>query len=124
MSATVADALISLTPTAQWTLGNNNDYSTCVWLSPNITQPTQAAVDNEIAVLNSTQPLTDCKNQASKLLYETDWTTIPDVANPLNNPYLLNQDEFFVYRNAVRKLAVNPVANPTWPILPTEKWST
>lgn len=124
MSATVADALFALTPTAQWTLADNNDYNTCVWYSPSITQPTQAQVNNEIAILNSNQPLADCKAKASKLLYETDWTTIPDVADPINNPYLTNQAEFIVYRNALRKLAVTPVANPTWPTKPTEKWSS
>ena len=124
MSATIADALAVLAPGAEWSMTNAADYSTCVWYSPSIPQPSQAQVDQEIDTLNINQPLVDCKNQASKLLYETDWTTIPDVANPLNNPHLLNQDEFFAYRNAVRKLAVNPVANPAFPTVPVEKWSS
>lgn len=64
-----------------------------------------------------------CKQQASDLLYATDWTTIPDVANPANNPYLMNQADFIAYRNAVRQLAVNPVTNPVFPDKPTEQWS-
>ena len=64
-----------------------------------------------------------CKETASKLLYETDWTTIPDVANTANHPYLMNQADFIAYRNTVRQLAVNSVANPTFPIKPTEQWS-
>lgn len=63
-----------------------------------------------------------CKQTASQLLYATDWTTIADVANPVNTPYLYNQAEFIVYRNAVRKLAVNPVADPTFPTKPNEVW--
>lgn len=65
----------------------------------------------------------DCKSRASTLLYETDWTTISDVANPENNPYLKNQSDFIAYRNILRQYAVNPVINPTWPTKPTEQWS-
>jgi hypothetical protein len=68
--------------------------------------------------------LNDCKKQASALLYETDWTTIPDVANTANSPYLTNQAEFIAYRNEVRKLAVNPVADPTFPTVPTAQWAS
>lgn len=64
-----------------------------------------------------------CKQQASQMLYATDWTTIPDVANPTNTPYLMNQADFIAYRNQVRQLAVNPVANPVFPTKPTEQWS-
>jgi hypothetical protein len=124
MSATITDALLSLTPTAQWVMTNANDYNTCEWLSPNINQPTQAQINNEIAVLNANQPLVDCKNKASELLYATDWTTIADVSSSTNNPYLTNSADFIAYRNAVRKLAVTPVANPTWPTVPTAKWSS
>lgn len=74
-----------------------------------------ADVDNQASI-------TACKQEASQRLYDTDWTTIADVANPVNSPYLSNQADFIVYRNAVRKLAVNPVANPTFPDKPNEIW--
>lgn len=123
MSANINDALKVLTPTAQWALTNVDEYSTLQWFSPEITQPTQEQVDAEIATINAQQPLVDCKNQASKLLYETDWTSIPDVASPSNNPYLTNQAEFLAYRQQLRQLAVNPVADPVWPTIPTAQWS-
>jgi len=63
-----------------------------------------------------------CKETASDLLYQTDWTTIPDVANPENSPYLENQPEFISYRNDIRKYAVDPVTNPVWPAIPTAQW--
>ena len=64
------------------------------------------------------------KATASALLTATDWTTIPDVANPINNPYLANQDAFIAYRSEVRKIAVNPVAgNLVWATPPTEDWA-
>lgn len=64
-----------------------------------------------------------CKEQAQAILYKTDWTTIPDIALPENNPRLLNQQEFITYRNTIRGYAINPVADPVWPTQPTEQWS-
>ena len=65
-----------------------------------------------------------CKSIATAYLQQTDWTAIPDVADPLkSNPYLMNQSEFVAYRSTVRNLAVNPVEDPVWPTLPTEQWS-
>lgn len=66
------------------------------------------------------------KQTAVNLLQQTDWTTIPDVADPqLSNPYLANQAEFISYRNAVRQYAVYPVAgNIDWPTIPQEDWQT
>ena len=64
------------------------------------------------------------KNTASQLLANTDWTTIPDIANPVvNDPYLANQDEFITYRNEIRKIAVYPTAGYlVWATPPTEAW--
>lgn len=123
MTIGIPDALLALTPTAEWAL-RGETYSGLEWLSTDIAQPTEAEVNAEIAALTLQQPLTDCKNEATKLLYETDWTTIADVADPTkSSPYLLNQNEFVAYRSNVRKLAVNPVANPVWPILPIAQWN-
>lgn len=59
-------------------------------------------------------------------LKATDWTTIPDVADPTkSNPYLSNVQDFVVYRNAVRQYAIYPVAgNIDWPAVPQEVWTT
>jgi hypothetical protein len=65
------------------------------------------------------------KNTATQKLQATDWTTIPDVADPAkSNPYLSNAQDFVVYRNAVRQYAVYPVAgNINWPVVPQEVWA-
>lgn len=65
------------------------------------------------------------KQQAVALLQETDWTSIPDVANPqYSNPYLMNQDAFLAYRSTVRNIAVNPPTTPAvFPEQPQEIWS-
>lgn len=74
------------------------------------------------------QPYTAEQNKAyaSSLLYNTDWTTIPDVADPTkSNPYLANTQEFIAYRNAVRQYAINPVAGDiAWPQVPQAVWSS
>lgn len=70
------------------------------------------------------EALFKCKSVAASLLSQTDWTAIPDVADPLkSNPYLMNQAEFVAYRSTVRNLAVNPVVDPVFPTVPTEQWS-
>lgn len=81
------------------------------------------AADNEH---KQPKPITieDNKNTAMALLSETDWTALPDVADPTkSNPYLANVSEFNAYRNAVRQIAINPVAGSIdWPIKPVADW--
>jgi hypothetical protein len=63
------------------------------------------------------------KATASQLLTGTDWTTIADVADPINSPYLANQDEFIAYRNEIRNIAVYPTAGDlVWATPPVEVW--
>jgi len=122
-TVTMAQAILVLAPGAQFSIVDNQ-YSTLVWLSPDIAIPPEAQVVAQMQVLQEEQPFVDCKNQASKLLYQTDWTTIADVADPAkSNPYLTNQAAFVAYRSQVRALAVTPVADPVWPVQPTAQWS-
>lgn len=64
------------------------------------------------------------KQKASSLLYETDWTTIPDITDATkSNPYLGNQNDFIVYRNALRQIAVKPTAGEiVFPEKPVADW--
>lgn len=65
------------------------------------------------------------KNQASSLLSATDWVELGDVSNPNNSPYLMNKNEFTVYRSALRSIAVNPpIVVDVWPTKPNEQWSS
>jgi hypothetical protein len=64
------------------------------------------------------------KATAVKKLNNTDWTELPSVSSTASNPYLINVSDFVIYRDALRAIAVNPVAgNITWPTKPTEQWS-
>ena len=69
--------------------------------------------------------IAQCKQQATNILSQTDWTSIADVGDPTkSNPYLINQAEFIAYRSTVRNYAVNPVVDPVFPTQPTEQWSS
>jgi len=72
-----------------------------------------------------TSTVEENKQTAIKLLQETDWATISDVADPtISNPYLTNQQAYYDYRNIVRGYTINPVeGNIDWPIKPEPIWS-
>ncbi len=112
--------LTSFYPRTLWTM-DGTEYSGLTWLD-SIPKPTQAELDALWVPTLEKSAKDTCKEQASALLYETDWTTIPDVANPENSPYLTNQAEFIAWRAQIRQLAVNPVVNPVFPAKPNEVW--
>jgi hypothetical protein len=72
-------------------------------------------------------PPTAAENKATAVqkLNNSDWTQIPSVSDPaLSNPYLLNKNEFDIWRNSIRQYALNPVEGLIdWPTKPTEQWS-
>jgi hypothetical protein len=89
----------------------------------------QQAIDNGWENITGNYPVpyvptsADNKATASSLLTSTDWTTIADVADPINSPYLANQGEFIAYRNEIRKIAVYPTAGDlVWATAPAEVW--
>jgi hypothetical protein len=69
------------------------------------------------------QLLSDCKQEATTRLVETDWSQMPDVTDVNNTPHLLNVQEFFTYREFCRNLVVNPIENPIFPNKPIAEWS-
>ena len=104
----------------KWSL-NGNSYDGLDWFDTT-PKPTQAELDALWTPTEEKIAKQDCKKKASELLYATDWTTIADVANPDNSPYLTNQAEFIAWRNQIRVLAVNPVIDPIFPPKPDEIW--
>jgi hypothetical protein len=89
-------------------------------------QPTQEQLDTAYAAYQQTLQAEKNKAKAVQLLNETDWTQHADVNNAAVKPYLTNQTAFNSYRAALRSIAVNPPTEPitSWPVLPTEEWST
>jgi len=64
------------------------------------------------------------KTKAANLLSQTDWTAIPDVADPAkSDPYLVNQAEFVAWRSTIRAIAVTPTWDAVFPVQPAEVWS-
>lgn len=112
--------LITCYPGTSWSL-NANDYDSLIWTS-STPKPTQSELDSKWQETQDIVAKQKCKKDASALLYDTDWTTIPDVADPANTPYLTNQAEFIAWRSQVRALAVNPVVDPVFPPKPVEVW--
>lgn len=110
------DALMSLTPTAQWALKDVTKYSTLSWFSPEIAKPTEAELQAEIARLEAEQPFKACKDNAKKLIAASDWSVLPDVG-------ISNGAEFVAYRAELRELIKNPVANPVFPTEPQPVWA-
>jgi len=106
--ATKAEALASLAPDAEWVL--NGD--TLRWDSPGIEQPTDAAIDAEIARLTAAEPWAALRAERNRLLGETDWWALPD------SPDM--SDAQSAYRQALRDLPANTTdaANPVWPTKP------
>lgn len=111
---TISTALISLTPTAQWTI-SNNDYDTIVWHTPEIQQPSKAEVEAEVNRLTANIPFDACVASAKKLLADSDWAMLPDVN-------ISNKSEFEAYRAQLRVLMFNPVAAPIFPTEPQPNW--
>ena len=89
---------------------------TLEWTITDFTPEEQAAYDANLAQQN--------KTKAVDILNSTDWTAIPDVADPAkSNPYLVNQAEFVSYRSTVKAIAVTPTFDAVFPTAPTEQWS-
>lgn len=57
-----------------------------------------------------------CKEKAKYLLARTDWSVLPDVG-------LENKADFESYRASLRKLVINPVAEPVFATEPEPVWS-
>lgn len=103
-----------------WAL-NGNTYDGLIWSDPS-PKPTEKELNDLWIPTEEETAKQKCKKDASALLYETDWTTIPDVADPANSPYLKNQAEFIAWRSQIRELAINPVVNPVFPPTPEAIW--
>lgn len=106
---------------AQWSL-DGSEYSGLEWYD-STPKPTEEELDALWIATQEADSKAANKATASSLLAGTDWTTIADVADPINSPYLANQAEFITYRNLVRQIAVYPPAGDVvWPVAPQEEW--
>jgi hypothetical protein len=108
-------ALMVLTPNAQWSIKDENDYSSLVWLSNDVAKPSKAELDAEVARQVSNSPLKACSDKAKLLLSASDWSVLSDVN-------ISNKADFEAYRAQLRALVFNPVVNPVFPTEPQPVW--
>lgn len=111
---TIAQALVSLTPTAVWSL-EGNTYSGLTWLDSTQAKPSEAAINAEIERLEADAPFAACKVEAKKRIAASDWSVLPDIN-------ISNGAEFEDYRAELRELIITPVASPVFPTEPDPVW--
>jgi hypothetical protein len=104
----VAQAILSLCPGAQFV---TRDGIISEWRSPDITQPTEAEIQAEIARLEAEQPWNELRQERNRLIAETDYLALSDSTLSA---------EMATYRQALRDLPANTTdpANPDWPVKP------
>lgn len=91
------------------------------WLVPDWSLPQPYYwEDVEVILEETTDKLLkqDCKAKAKQLLADSDWAVTPDVQAALENPL-----DWINYREAVRRIFLNPIAHPSFPVLPEVRWT-
>lgn len=78
------------------------------YLNGVLVNPAPTPIPDDVLIAN-------CKAIASRLLFDTDWTQIPDCP-------LVNKQEFFDWRAIIRNYALNPVVDPDFPPKPKTVW--
>lgn len=102
-----ARALKSLFPNCQFSIIED----VIIWHSPDITQPTEAEIQAEVARLEAEQPWNELRQERNRLIAETDYLALSDSTLSA---------EMAAYRQALRDLPANTTdpANPVWPTKP------
>ena len=93
MKYTIAQALQSLKPGAEWVL-DGVDYSGLKWLDGG-QQPTEQEVKAKIIELDAAEPMRLLRIERDKKIAQTDWRVLPD-----QTP----SDDWINYRQALRDL--------------------
>ena len=120
MKYTVADALTSLKPEAEW-ICRGTDYSGIEWLDSVHTKPTETEVNNKIAELDAAEAMRLLRLERNSRIAETDWRASSD---------LTLSDAWKTYRQALRDLPASAspsldsnyeldLTSVTWPSEPS-----
>ena len=91
------------------------------WIVPDWNEPQPITWEEVLDVMDdiiTEGKLNKCKEQARKLLTESDWAATTDVQAALQNPL-----EWVIYRETIRRLFINPQVNPTFPNKPEVHWN-
>ena len=123
MKHTIATAILSLTPGAQFV--SSTTYDSIQWHSSDITKPTESEITTKIAELDAGEAKNLHRKDRNQLLTDCDWTRLDD--NGLDSS---KKTEWATYRQALRDLpaSANPTLNSkynlnyssfTWPTKPS-----
>lgn len=107
MIVSKSSAIQSLRPNAEFAVRDG----VVEWHSSNITQPTEAEIQAEIARLEAEQPWNELRQERNRLIAATDYLALSDSTLSA---------EMAAYRQALRDLPANTTdpANPVWPTKP------
>jgi len=111
-----AKALKSLFPNCQFAIIED----VIIWHSPDITQPTEAEIQAEIARLKAEQPWKELRQERNRLLAESDWVSMKAIDASIDGLGIQLPQVWMDYRQALRDLPANTIdpANPIWPVKP------
>ena len=120
MKYTIADALLSLKPGAQWVL-RGEEYSGLEWLDSSQTKPTEDQVTAKIAALDALEPMRLLRIERDARISKTDWRASSD---------LTITDAWKTYRQSLRDLPASAspkldsnyeldLTSVTWPTEPS-----
>ena len=92
------------------------EYDGIIW-NDSSPKPSKEELDSQWEQVLSTTKKEQCKTKAKQLLTKTDWSSLNDVQNELEN-----YAEFVTYRKTLRSFITSPVENPIFPIEPETRW--
>jgi hypothetical protein len=92
------------------------DYDGINWLDES-SKPTKEELDNQWNMVLTSYKKNECKQEAKRRIAVFDW-----INDDTTTPQLINKQDFYAYRSALRELILNPVENPVWPEIPQEEW--
>ena len=78
-------------------------------------KPSKEELDLQWEEVISIRKKNKCKNDAKKLIANTDWAILPDID-------FVNKKEFETYRNILRNYIIYPIENPQFPTEPKPIW--
>ena len=117
MKYTIAEALQSLKPGAQWVL-RGETYSGLEWMDSSQTIPSETEVNNKIVELDNAEAVRLLRVERDKRISKTDWRASSD---------LTLTDAWKIYRQALRDLPANatPKLDSFYELdLPSVNWPT
>ena len=120
MKYAIADALQSLKPGAQWSLGGE-DYSGLNWFDESQTKPTETEINSKIAEFDNAEPMRLLRVERDARIAKTDWRASSD---------LTLASAWSTYRQALRDLPASAspkldsdyeldLTSVTWPTEPS-----